>query len=229
MPALADRPSSRAAPGMSGRTPVVQPKAGYHHGGLRTALIDATRRLIGDHGVDRFSLADACAAAGVSTAAPYRHFADKEELLNQVVAEGFTDLTNRARAAATRHPVGTEERILELGRAYVEFGLGEPALYRMMLAPTARTTPDDPATAAGKACFQYVLDEVVGYCRTTGVDGDADLVALQLWTFVHGVTSLVGDGAYAEIAPELDVDRMMTAAADRLLFRLPKRGLERPA
>lgn len=229
MPALAGRPPSRAAPGMSDRTPVVPPKAGYHHGGLRAALIAATRRLIGAHGVDRFSLADACAAAGVSTAAPYRHFADKEELLNQVVAEGFTDLTNRARTAATRHPAGTEERILELGRAYVEFGLGEPALFRMMFAPTARTAPDDPANTAGKACFQYVLDEVVGFCRATGVDGDADLVALQLWTFVHGVTSLVSDRAYAEIAPGLDLDRMMTAAADRLLFRLPKRRVAPPA
>jgi AcrR family transcriptional regulator len=228
MPSLAYPRGRRLEDAVSGRARVVRPKAGYHHGELRAALIAATRRLIGEHGADRFSLADACAAAGVSTAAPYRHFSDKEELLALVVAEGFGDLTSRARAAALRHPDGSEERILEIGRAYVGFGLGEPALFRMMFAPTMGRTSDERVTASGKACFQFVLDEVVGYCRATGVDGDADLIALQLWTFVHGVTSLLSDRTYAQIAPELDVDEMMTAAADRLLFRLPRRVLETP-
>ncbi len=200
-----------------------KPKAAYHHGALRTSLIDAARHLIAAHGESRFSLADACSAAGVSTAAPYRHFADKDDLIDHVVAEGFGDLTRRAREAAARHPVGSEARVLEIGRAYLAFGLAEPALFRIMFAHMPGRSTSALVNASGHACFSYVLEEVVRYCQVNDVDGAADLVSVQLWTFVHGVTSLVGGAAYGVVVPEVEVDRLMASAADRLLFSLPRR------
>jgi AcrR family transcriptional regulator len=203
-------------------------KAAYHHGDLRPSLIAATRRLIDERGEDRFTLADACRAAGVSTAAPYRHFHDKDALLNDVVAEGFIDLTQRMRAAAAHHPVGSQARILEIGQAYLAFGLGEPALFRMMFAQTTSRSSSESANARGRECFEVLVEEVVAYCRANEVDGDADLVAVQLWTVVHGATSLAGGPAFGQVAPTIDVRRLLASATDRLLFSLPQRPTGAP-
>ncbi|HEX5958629.1 MAG TPA: helix-turn-helix domain-containing protein, partial [Hyphomicrobiaceae bacterium] len=64
-------------------------KASYHHGGLREALIAATRRLVMERGAENFTLADACRVAGVTTAAPYRHFRSKQEILEEITSRGF--------------------------------------------------------------------------------------------------------------------------------------------
>ncbi len=224
MPTATVRPHAERALAMTAAKRRAKPKAGYHHGALRASLIDAARHLIGTHGESRFSLADACSTAGVSTAAPYRHFSDKDDLIDHVVAEGFGDLTSRAREAAAHHPVGSEARVLEIGRAYLAFGLAEPALFRIMFAQTPGRSRSDLVHASGSACCAYVLDEVVQYCHVNDVDGSADLVALQLWTFVHGVTSLVGGAAYGAVVAEVEVDRLMESAAERLLFSLPRRN-----
>jgi AcrR family transcriptional regulator len=106
-------------------------KKPYHHGELRQALVDAARTLVHERGAGGFSLSDACRRAGVSTAAPYRHFADKNEILSEVAAQGFIDLTTRTRAEAERHPLGSTVRIVALGRVYFSFATSEPALFRI--------------------------------------------------------------------------------------------------
>jgi AcrR family transcriptional regulator len=220
------RPRIAAEGAVSGGAVGAKPRASYHHGELRRSLIAATRRLIGERGEDRFSLADACRAAGVTTAAPYRHFADKDELLQAVVAEGFLDLTQRTRDAAARQPGGSEARVLEIGRTYLAFGLGEPALFRMMFAQTPGRAVSALVNEHGRACFEAVLDEVAAYGHAHRIVGDARIVALQLWSFVHGVTGLVSGRGYAEVAPDLDVDHLLATAAERLLFSLPSRAPE---
>jgi AcrR family transcriptional regulator len=197
-------------------------KKSYHHGELRQALIDAARQLINERQGNDFSLSDACKRAGVSTAAPYRHFADKGEIVNEVVAQGFVDMTVRARAEAEVFPPGAPERILAVGRVYMGFAIGEPALFRMMFSQSHSATHDDVATTAGKSCFAYVLGEVVSYCTINGVEGDARMIAVQLWTMVHGAASLTIDGDYAKVAPDLDIARMISLGAERLLFQLPR-------
>ena len=197
-------------------------KKSYHHGELRQALIDAARQLINERQGNDFSLSDACKRAGVSTAAPYRHFADKNEIINEVVAQGFIDMASRARAEAEAFPPGAPDRILAVGRVYMGFAIGEPALFRMMFSQAHSATQDDVATTTGKACFAYVLGEVVSYCTLNGVEGDARMIAVQLWTMVHGAASLTIDGDYAKVAPDLDITQMITLGAARLLFQLPR-------
>lgn len=197
-------------------------KVSYHHGELRQALIDAARALINERQGNDFSLSDACRRAGVSTAAPYRHFADKGQIINEVVAQGFIDMANRARAEAEVFPPGAPDRIVAVGRVYLAFAIGEPALFRMMFSQHANPAGDDIATTTGKACFAYVLDEVISYCTLHRVEGDARMIAVQLWTLVHGAASLTIDGDYAKVAPDIDVTRMITSGAERLLFALPR-------
>lgn len=198
-------------------------KKSYHHGELRQALIDAARALVREKGDDGFSLSDACRRAGVSTAAPYRHFADKHEILDEVLAQGFDDLTAGMAAAATAEPAGSPQRILALGHTYLKFAMAEPALFRMMFGQKADTAPDHIVVQRGKSCFGFVVEEVVTFCRLNRVQGDAMLIALQLWTLVHGATGLTIDGDYAKISDAIEVGQILALASDRLLFSLPRR------
>lgn len=195
-------------------------KTSYHHGELRQALIGAARLLIAERQGNDFSLSDACRRAGVSTAAPYRHFADKTEIINEVVAQGFLDLANRFRAATSAFPAGNADRILAVGEVYLSFAMKEPALFRMMFSQKPNLSGEDAGTREGRACFAYVLQEVMDYCALNGVEGDAQMIAVQLWTLVHGTASLTIDGDYAKVVPTVDVRNMISLGADRLLFDL---------
>ncbi len=195
-------------------------KQAYHHGELRQALIDAARLLINEHNGNDFSLSDACRRAGVSTAAPYRHFSDKNEIIAEVVAQGFHDMATRSRAAAEVFPRGARDRILAVGQVYMNFAIQEPALFRLMFSQKPSPHGDDIVTVEGKTCFEYVVDEVVDFCTLNGVLGNAQLMALQLWTMVHGAASLTIDGDYDKVSPGANVQAMIEAAADRLLFSL---------
>lgn len=192
----------------------------YHHGGLRQALIDATAELVRERGEENFTLADACRAAGVSTAAPYRHFADKDEILGEVAAQGFVSMTDRAKAAASAFPKGSADRILRVGEVYVAFAVAEQALFRLMFGQKPGLTRQDHVIEQGKACFGYVLQEVIDYCDVNRIEGNATTIAVQLWTLVHGVASLTIEGNYKKVVPDQDVASMMTSAAEKLLFSL---------
>ncbi len=197
-------------------------KTSYHHGELRQALIDAARRLIAERQGNDFSLSDACRRAGVSTAAPYRHFADKTEIINEVVAQGFVDMADRFRAATAAFPAGAADRIVAVGQVYLAFAIQEPALFRMMFSQKPNLSGEDIVTTQGRACFGYVLQEVIDYCAFHRVAGNAQMIAMQLWTLVHGAASLTIDGDYAKVAPDLSVSTMIEEGAQKLLFLLPK-------
>lgn len=199
-------------------------KTTYHHGELRQALIAAARLLIAERGGNDFSLSDACRRAGVSTAAPYRHFADKTEIVTEVVAMGFADMAGQFRSAAGSHPPGARARIIALGEVYLGFAIREPALFRMMFSQKPNLAEDDTASVQGKACFAYIMQEVMDHCAQNGVEGNAQMIAVQLWTLVHGAASLTIDGDYAKVAPEMDVAAIIAAGAERLLFDLPQRA-----
>ena len=74
-------------------------RSSYHHGNLRQALVEATVRLIEENGPQGFTLAEAARLAGVSAAAPYRHFTGRDELLEEVARQGFEEFADRLEAA----------------------------------------------------------------------------------------------------------------------------------
>ena len=96
-------------------------KKRFHHGDLREALIAATRELLIEHGPDGFTLADACRRAGVTTAAPYKHFRDKQEILEEIVLRGFEELTAANAKAVAEGGPGTIAGITAMGISYLEF------------------------------------------------------------------------------------------------------------
>ena len=109
-----------------------QAKARYHHGELREALIRATRKLVEERGAENFTLADACRVAGVTTAAPYRHFQGKQDILAEIASRGFDELRSRSTAVVAEKGEGSLEGIIALGQAYVAFAVEETAVFRLM-------------------------------------------------------------------------------------------------
>ncbi len=195
-------------------------KAKYHHGDLREALVVASYELIAQNGPEHFLLAEACRRAGVSTAAPYKHFRDRDEILEVVVARAFDELADRSMTAVAAGGVGTLNGIVAMGEAYVQFATDEQHLFRLMFGqrPQNRLDEDDPDE--GHRCFSGVIEQVACYCETNKVPGDPRAIAIRLWTFVHGAASLLIDEDYSKVAPDLDVMALIRETTPLLLGQL---------
>jgi AcrR family transcriptional regulator len=199
------------------KSKVVRRKARYHHGELREALIRATRQLVEKRGAENFTLADACRVAGVTTAAPYRHFRGKEEILAEIASRGFAELSKRSTAMLAKEGDGTLEGIVAMGQAYVAFAVEETAVFRLMFGQQPSLKQAEHVLGASHACFSKLIDQVTLYCNRNKVRGDTQQIALRLWTFVHGAASLLIDEDYDAIAPNIDVNRLIASATPGLL------------
>ena len=193
------RPPARKKP----RIPKPQ---GYHHGDLPRALIMAARHMIEDGGAQALTLRGAAQKAGVSAAAPYRHFEDRDALLAAVIAEGFDGLATATEAArgSAGDPVSA---YLAVGEAYLGFAAAHPSLYRLMFG-IERHKPDYPALLeAGQRAFGVVL-QAARDCGDAGLIGSRppEHVALAGWTMVHGLASLHVDGVLGLVLPVPQAD-----------------------
>ncbi len=197
-------------------------RSSYHHGQLKEALIAAATQLVEEKGPDEFSLADACRLAGVSTAAPYRHFRDRNELLAEVVSRGFQGLSEANRKAVCAAGEGTLDGIIAMGKSYVDFAARQPGVFRLMFGQNAHVKQVEGVLETGLDCFGGLIRQVTIYCGAHGRDEDAREVALRLWTFVHGAASLLIDEDYAHVAPGMDVDALIEAATPRLILERPE-------
>ena len=160
----------------------------YRLGDLRAALLQAAVAEIADKGLHGLSLRECARRAGVSHAAPYRHFADKDALLLAIAREGFSMLTAAGKAAME----GLDDppaRLDAYGIAYVRFAVEHPSHFRVMF--TSELDEPDPETrAAGDGAFLLLVDSaaaVVG--RQT-----AELAGVAYWTVPHGLAMLMLDG-----------------------------------
>ena len=194
-----------------------KPKARYHHGDLKEALVQAAYALVAEHGAENFLLSDACRLAGVSTAAPYKHFRDRDEILEIVVARAFDELADRSTAAVAAKGEGTLEGIIAMGEAYVTFAAEQQRLFRLMFGQNPQLKKAKDVVDDGKRCFMGVIEQVARYCEVNGLPGDPRAIAIRLWTFVHGAASLLIDEDYAAVAPELDVIKMIRETTPLML------------
>ncbi len=199
------------------KTEAVRAKAKYHHGDLREALVQASYDLVVMKGAENFTLAEACRLAGVSTAAPYKHFKDRDEVLALIVARGFDRMSEQSMRAVEAAGVGTLAGIIAMGRAYVRFAVENENLFRLMFGQHPVVKTDEDVVGEGMGCFSKVIEQVAIYCDRNDVAGDPNEIAVRLWTFVHGASSLLIDGDYAVVVPDLDVDALLEATTPRLL------------
>ncbi|MFF4102785.1 TetR/AcrR family transcriptional regulator [Streptomyces sp. NPDC001903] len=157
----------------------------YHHGALRQALIDGARAILAERGHEQFSLNEVARRAGVSTAAPYRHFSGKDELLEAVAAQGYATLYEslETTAAAT---ADARERLLRLGGAYVRFAHDHADLFVTMF----RSRPG--AEPVGHDSFEVLLRAVVDAQSAALVPAEPspELLARSIWATLHGLAVL---------------------------------------
>jgi AcrR family transcriptional regulator len=162
----------------------------YHHGHLREALLQAAIQLIAEVGPAGFTLREVARRAGVSHNAPYRHFADREELLAAVAAQGFREL-DKAMLNAVNHQRSSVARLRRAGLAYVEFALRRPEHFTVMFdaAVSEHKTPD--SAQAAEQAFGTLLG-MVKSCQDEGrlPSEDVHQFALLAWSMVHGVAKL---------------------------------------
>jgi AcrR family transcriptional regulator len=164
----------------------------YHHGDLRKALIEASMRSIEAEGAAALSLRGVARSAGVSHAAPYRHFADKEALLGAVAEEGFVRLAETiARAVArARRPT---DRLVAAGVAYVEFARCQPACFAVMFRSGRVHT--GAARDASNVAYEGLL-ALIEAAQSAGElpKGGTPDMARSAWAMVHGIAELAVAG-----------------------------------
>ncbi len=167
-------------------------KRSYHHGNLRKALLDAGVALIQEAGPQNFTIREAARRAGVSHNAPYRHFRNKEKLLEAIAVEGFERLTAamKQRAAPGRTAA---ERLALCGCGYVDFALNWPQHFLVMFDLPARALAKD--APAGKNAFQTLLAFIIESQKEAALPaGDPHRLALIAWSMVHGIAKLAITG-----------------------------------
>jgi AcrR family transcriptional regulator len=199
----------------------------YHHGDLRNALLESALRLIVRQGPDALTLRAVARDAGVSPAAPYRHFADKEALLAALAEGGFRELAREMRVAAEG---GEDEvgRLIAIGSAYVEFARAHPAHFHVMFGPAAARKDRHPALAQAAAEAYRLLVEAVAAGQQAGAlrpEESQGAHALTAWATVHGLSSLLVDGQLGAVTPGSSLAAQVHAVLHTLFVGL---GAERP-
>lgn len=165
----------------------------YHHGDLRRALLDAALAILAEPGgAAALTLRAVARRAGVTHAAPYRHFEGVEQLLSAVAEEGFWQLSEALEAAACG-ATDALERHAATGIAYVEFAVSHPAHYRVMFGPELDAAHAGLAEA-GAAAFGVLVSSVTSAqgCGAMRAGPPMEL-ALASWSIVHGLASLLID------------------------------------
>lgn len=189
----------------------------YHHGDLRAQLIEATRELVEEKGPDQFSVSEACRRAGVSTAAPYKHFKNKEEMLRAVALAGMLRQRDQMLSELELYESGTLDRIVALGRVYVRFATSEPGVFRLMFGLSESHSDHNELIETGDNTFAVVQMEVAR-CRGREVVDDTDIhLAFLLWSFVHGLSFLTIDGKLAEKKVPVDLEKTLKDVAVRVV------------
>jgi len=171
-------------------------RRGYHHGNLREALIDAALELIDEKGPAGFTFADAARGAGVSPAAPYRHFRDRDALMADIARRGFESLAADLSAAAEAgdpNPVAAVERI---GQAYIDFARREPALFSAMFESGLASSEEPEVQAAEDRAFGVLLEtcEALASRVESHQRPPAMMMALHLFSLAHGIAALYARG-----------------------------------
>ena len=173
---------------MSTMSSVVEDRRPYHHGSLRQTLLEEGRRLLLEEGERAVSLRELARRAGVSHAAPQRHFADRDALLDALAAQGFDELT--AQLVEARSPGDVRQRLAAYARAHVAFSVANGPLMELMFARPGALARSDSATSRSAARFA-----ALGATMFEPEDGDRfDSLPWVLAATLEGIGGLAASG-----------------------------------
>ncbi len=187
---------------------------GYHHGNLKEALLRAALDLIAKKGPAGFTFAEAARWAGVSPAAPYRHFRDRDELLSSVALRGFEQFEEalaRAWDDGRPDPFTAFDR---LGKAYLAFARSEPAFYSAMFEAGIPMDSSAELHEAGDRAFGVLRTATEQLAATLPAQHrpPAMMMALHIWAVSHGIASLFGRGDEGRRTLPMSAEELLEAA-----------------
>lgn len=163
-----------------------EPADRYHHGDLRRALVEAALQLLAEGGTEALGLRELARRVGVSASAPYRHFRDKQALIQAVAAAGFEMFLEAVEGA--KAGVAPEEQLGAMAEAYVHFALRYPRLYKLMFSSELGKFEDKALRRAADAAYASLA--VAAAKQDPDSPGEA---AIGAWAFVHGLSMLLLD------------------------------------
>lgn len=208
---------------------------GYHHGNLKEALINAALELIAQKGPAGFTFAEAARWAGVSPAAPYRHFRDRDELLADVARRGFDQFEAVLARAWDGGRPDAFTALDRLGKAYLQFARSEPAYYSAMFEAGIPPEASPELREASERAFAVLRGAAEHLVATLPSPQRPPvlMMALHIWAMAHGIASLFGRGDAARRALPMSPEDLLEAAVLIYLrglgFNVPASGGRSPA
>jgi len=167
-------------------------RTSYHHGDLRSELLNAAESVLAEKGMEAFSLRTVAKRAGVSHGAPAHHFSDVAGLLTALAAIGFErfiDFQNNRQRSAKSDPVS---QLAAAGLGYIDFALEHPALFRLMFSSEKPDKTNDQLALAESSAFNKLLDDIQSVRE---IDPRTDPAIMQqvmtAWAVVHGLADLM--------------------------------------
>ncbi|MEW6734318.1 MAG: TetR/AcrR family transcriptional regulator [Acidobacteriota bacterium] len=179
-------------------TPKGAKKRSYHHGNLKEAIISAALKLVAKRGPRGFTLSEAAQSAGVSVAAPYRHFADKEALLATIAEEGFARLGEVLASASTLSNADPLTRLIDTGVAYVHFAIEKPAHFLVMFESGIDKKRYPGLLNQATQAFEILTSTVKEVIRGSG-ETDAETLTAAAWSLMHGLAVFVLDDTFSRL------------------------------
>jgi AcrR family transcriptional regulator len=187
---------------------------GYHHGNLKEALLQAALDLIAKKGAAGFTFADAARLAGVSPAAPYRHFRDRDELLSSIAQRGFEQFEAALSIAWDDGRPETVTAFERVGKAYLAFAREQPAYYSAMFESGLALDVSAGLHAAAERAFAVIraaAERLAALAPQGSPRPPALMMALHIWSMSHGVASLFARGDAARRKLPMTAEELLEA------------------
>lgn len=209
------------------------PHRPYHHGNLRQAVIDTALQLAEEAGDERISLREVARRIGVSSGAPFRHFADHAALMTAIAEEATVRLKLMVERDQHQAPAAAIERLRTMGHSFLAWALQHPTSFRLV---SARRLYDFEASPALRAHFNAVRDRTLALVRQAQAEGDlpdgvpSDRLALMLRSAVYGMARMHVDGQLAQWGVgQRSARRELQATLDALIDGFRRRPSNPPA
>lgn len=168
-------------------------KKSYHHGDLKNALIEAGIAVLAEEGEFGISLRKVALRAGVSHAAPYAHFTDKQALVAAISTEGLSRMSRSIDAIHLRWNDDPLRELVEIAWAYLCFAIQAPAHFKITFSGAVKKEQDYPDFITLTQKNFSALEQVVEHCQSAGIleAGPPEVIAIGVWSQVHGLASLM--------------------------------------
>lgn len=201
------------------------PAKKYHHGDLKNALIKAGIEILSKEGVNGLSLRKVARKAGVSHAAPYAHFTDKQALIAAIALDGHSKIHARIEEVEAAYPNDPLKQLVQSAWAYMQFGLESPAHYKITFSGLIENEKNFPELVQVSRHSLLALQKIITDCQTAGILSESkyetEVVAITLWGLIHGLVSLVIDDQISKALMAKNQPKDMVIAALQQMVRVP--------